>query len=131
MGYQEIYKESQKEGLVEDVRPEFVKMDEKGKVILGRYKGKTKVTSSMGPGEYNQYIFHTDEGLKKFSLGAAADGEVENIFEVDQVYRIEYLGKEKTGSGFMVNQFKIEHCIEPKGDRTEIGDAQQELPGTE
>ncbi len=57
------------------------------------------------------YIFSTDEGLVKFSLGSAADNEVAAIFGEGGVYAIKYQGKEEIGGGRSVNKFEISEIV--------------------
>ncbi|GAI56426.1 unnamed protein product [marine sediment metagenome] len=65
--------------------------------------------SSLGGGEYNQYLFETDEGLVKFALGRSGDGEIGAVLEKGHVYQVEFLGQESISGGRKVNKF---NCIE-------------------
>lgn len=107
MKYEELYKESEKEGLIEDLEPEFVKWDKIGKTVLGRFKGATDIESSVGEGSYKQYLFETDDGAVKFQLGAVTDGSIFPQLVVDGIYRIKFKGQEKTQKGFNVNRFEV------------------------
>ena len=106
--YKEIYDQSVKEKSLKPLDTTYVKWAKKGDVILGRFKGSSAVESQQGGGEYNQYLFETDEGLVKFSLGRAADAEIGAVMQKDMIYRIEFLGQEPLTGGRKVNKFKCD-----------------------
>jgi len=106
--YKEMYDQSVKAKNIKPLDTKYVKWSKKGDVILGRFKGSAAVESQQGGGEYNQYLFDTDEGLVKFSLGRAADAEIGAVMVKEMVYRIEFLGQEPLTGGRKVNKFKCD-----------------------
>jgi len=119
MNYREMAKKAKETEQFQNLTPEFVRWEEKGQTIVGSFQGLVEVTSGLNQGSYNQYIFDTDDGLIKFSLGSLADKEVGNRFEQGSIYYIEFLGKQKIPGGHQVNRFKILQLMadgsEPEG----------------
>lgn len=107
--YAELYEAAQKSKNIRQLTAEYVKWEKPGDVILGRLVGVSAVQSSVGGGEYNQYLFETDEGLVKFALGRSGDGEIGAVMEKGKVYMINFLGQEELTGGRRVNKF---NCIE-------------------
>jgi len=103
--YKEMYEQSKKGKTLKPLTARYLKWVKKGDVILGRHVCTSPVTSSVGGGEYNQYLFETDEGLIKFSLGRSADAEIGAVMTKNMVYRIEFLGQEPLAAGKKVNKF--------------------------
>lgn len=100
-----LYDQAKKEKTTRQLTAEYRKFEKKGDSVLGRLVGVLAVQSTMGGGEYNQYLFETDEGLVKFALGRSGDGEIGVVFEKGKVYYIEFLGKEDISGGRRVNKF--------------------------
>lgn len=119
MNYGELAKKALSKKEFQNLTPEFVRWEEKGQSIVGSFQGRMEVTSGLNQGSYSQYIFDTDDGLIKFSLGSLADKEVGNRFEQGSIYYIEFLGKQKIPGGHQVNRFKILQLMadgtEPEG----------------
>jgi len=107
MKYKEMYQEAQKVGGVKTLTPTYVEFEKKGDMIVGRFKGRGPVTSSLGGGEYYQYLFDSDDGLIKVALGQACDKEAGKLMEEGKVYKIEYLGQVKISGGRKVNKYDI------------------------
>lgn len=105
--YKKLYDRSKKAGELRSLTPEFRKWEKKGETIVGVFVSKASVHGQIGSEPYNQYVFDTDEGRVKFSLGRASDLEVGDSFIPGVVYGIEYLGKEEIGGGRRVNRFAV------------------------
>ena len=123
--YKEIYEQAVKSNGLKPLTPRYMKWEKKGDVILGAFKSKTIVTSSLGGGEYYQYLFDTDEGLVKFALGRSADAEIGIQMIPGHVYLIEYLGKVDIDRGRRVNRFSCQHVGVAEDD---TAGAQGDLP---
>jgi len=106
VSYTDSWKEAEKAKTVFNVSPEWFTFEKKGSFVLGKLMGSSEVDSSLGSGTYLQYLFDTDSGLVKCSLGAATDKELHTVLKVGNVYRIEFLGQAKIKGGRRVNQFK-------------------------
>lgn len=111
MGYQDQWDEAVKEEQTESVRARYMVLEKEGESVVGRFLGIGKVISSLNEKEYNQYIFDTDEGIVKFPLSSTVDVECNQIFVEGEVYRIEYLGEQKTQKGFKVKDFDIRRIL--------------------
>ena len=123
--YKEIYEQAVKNAGLKPLTPRYIKWEKKGDVILGAFRSKTTVTSSLGGGEYNQYLFDTDEGLVKFALGRSADAEIGVQLVPGHVYLIEYLGQVEIDRGRRVNRFACQHVGAAENDTAA---AQGDLP---
>jgi len=123
--YKEIYEQALKSGGVKSLTPKYFKWNKEGDIILGVFRSKTTVTSSLGGGEYNQYLFDTDEGLVKFALGRSADAEIGVQLVPGHVYLIEYLGQVEIDRGRRVNRFSCQHVGAAEDD---AAGAQGDLP---
>ena len=107
MSYAEEWKQAEKEKAVLDVTPSWVAFEKEGQSVLGKLMGTSDVDSTLGSGSYKQYLMDSDEGLIKFSLGAATDKELHTILRIGYVYKITYLGQAKIKGGRRVNQFSV------------------------
>jgi hypothetical protein len=105
--YKKLYEAAKKKKALKLLTPDFHKWQDTGEVIVGAFVSRNPVQGKLGGVEYNQYIFETDDGLVKFSMGAAADREVGDLFVPGAVYSIEYLGKESISGGRSVNKFNV------------------------
>lgn len=115
MSYVELYKKAKKEGRTKDLSPQFVRFENKGDSVVGRFKGAAPVTSAMGTGEYNHYIFETDKGLVKFHVGAATDKEIAAQLNAGDIYCVTFEETVKISGGRSVNKFKVERIDLPYG----------------
>lgn len=111
--YEAIYVEAEKMGLTKDLIPAFMTWEKTGDMIIGRYLHHFAVEGEGDKGSYNQYVFETNEGKVKFSLGSLADKEVSSQLEHGGLYAIKFLGKEKIGNGRQVNRFSVRECQLP------------------
>jgi len=107
--YAELYEAAQKTKNIRQLTAEYRKFEKKDDFVLGKLVGVSPVQSALGGGEYNQYLFETDEGLAKFALGRSGDGEIGVVFEKGKVYRVTFLGQENISGGRRVNKFD---CLE-------------------
>lgn len=105
--YKQMYDEAAKAKAVKSLKPRYHDWKSDGNVLIGAFISLSAVDGALGGKSYNQYIFDTDEGHVKFSLGGAADNEVAAIFSPGVVYHIEYQGKEEIAGGRQVNNFII------------------------
>jgi len=92
---------------VVDLTPQWIAWEKKDQSILGKMMSFSHVDSTLGTGIYKQYLFDTDNGLVKFSLGTATDKELETILRIGYVYKITYHGQVKIKGGRKVNQFSV------------------------
>jgi hypothetical protein len=123
--YKQLYHEAKKNKALKQLTPKYVQWDKEGDCIIGAYINQNPVTSRLGGQQYNQYIFETDEGLVKFALGRAADGEFADMFVRGVVYAIRFEGKEKISGGRTVNRFMVEEI----GVSDQVGDFESEPEG--
>ncbi len=126
MRYNELYEKAQNEGQTKDLSAEYKEWKNAGDFIVGKFLGCNTVTSRLGSGEYNQYLFETDDGLIKFAMGAVTDSEVAPLMEKGNIYRVEYQGKTKISGGRQVNRFKVGQ-IQLSHDM-EIDESREEAP---
>jgi hypothetical protein len=108
MKFSEMKDKAKKAGAVSSLSPTYYEFEKKGASIVGRYKGRGEVSSSLGPGKYFQYLFETDDGLIKCALGAATDKEAGQLMEIGKVYVVTFQGKSKISGGRSVNKFIVE-----------------------
>lgn len=107
MSYKEQYEEAVKSKLGRMLSAEYVAFEKKGQQVIGRLLSKNAVSSSLGSGEYNQYLLDTDDGLVKLALGKATDGEAGALMVVGGIYSIVFEGQEKLKGGRKINRFTI------------------------
>jgi len=107
MNYKDMQKKAEKVKAIEDLTPTYFEFEKKGDEIVGRYKGRSPVKSSLGEGEYHQYLFETDDGLIKFAMGQSTDKEAGALMGVNGVYVVTFQGKQKISGGRSVNKFTI------------------------
>lgn len=111
MQYKDLYEKAKNEGSLNDLTPSFFEWRDAGDMVIGEFVDKNEVTSSLGSGTYNQYLFRTDEGLVKFSLGGPADKEIAPSLVVGNIYAIEYKGQVRISGGRKVNKFKASEIV--------------------
>jgi len=97
-----------KNGKSINITPKYVCFENEGDTIVGRFLSRSPVQSQTNQKVYFQYLFDTDEGLMKFHLGSATDGEAGCVMAEGDVYYVEFLGKEKIGNNKSVNKYHIE-----------------------
>lgn len=106
--YQKMYQDAVKTKVVKQLTPTFLKWEKEGQRVIGAFVSSNPVKGKLGLDPYNQYIFETDEGMVKFSMGRNADGEVGGSLARGGVYAITYLGKDRIEGGRSVNRFTVE-----------------------
>jgi len=112
--YKEMYADSKKGGAVRQLTPAYKEWKKAGDQVVGAFISKNLISSSVGEGSYNQYVFETDDGVVKFHMGHATDTEVGEQFVKGMIYAIEYLGQEKISGLRSVNKFNVEE-LGPSG----------------
>lgn len=118
MGYKEAYEKSKKSGALKDLKPEFKKWEKEGEFIIGRFKHRIHITSTMSPEGYEHYVFDTDEGVVKFPLSGYNDKEIGSQLVPGHVYYIEYKGKEKLAAGNEMKVFDAQEVKDVEGLET-------------
>jgi len=106
----QMAEKAMKKGQARKITPVYKSWDKEGDVLCGIYRGRAEVTGHFGGNGYNQYLFESDEGLIKCSLGKASDNEFKDLFIPDHLYVITYLGKQKISGGRQVNKFDVVDC---------------------
>jgi hypothetical protein len=112
MSYQAMFDEANKEKKTVELTPTWFPFESEGQFLIGRLRGSSEVTSTMGTGTYLQYLMDTDDGLVKFALGRATDNELKTVLKVGHVYMITFAGQQKIKGGRSVNQFKVQTVTE-------------------
>lgn len=113
--YKELYEKAQKEKTTKQITAEYVKFEKAGDYVLGRFLSSNTQVSSLNNSEYKQYLFETDTGPVKFSLGAGIDTDAAALMKRGGIYYIEFRGREKTSSGYQVKEFTIEQIPDGEG----------------
>lgn len=103
--YKELYEAAKKNNSVRQITAEYVKLEKKGDFVLGKLIGVNPVSSTLGGGDYNQYLLETDKGLVKFAMGRSGDAEIGAVMKIGKVYRVEFLGQISISGGRRVNKF--------------------------
>jgi len=103
-----MYDQAKENDGVREITATYLTWDRVGQTIVGRYINQSTVESSQGGSHYNQYLFESDMGMVKFSLGRIADSEVGPVMVKGQVYAITFEGQKQIGRGRRVNRFKVE-----------------------
>lgn len=112
MGYKEQFEAAKKEGTIKQLSAQFIEWKEKEQSVVGRLVARVAVSSTLSAGQYNHYLFETDEGLVKFALGRATDNEAGQLMGKGGIYSVVYQGQEKISGGRKINRFEITE-IEP------------------
>lgn len=114
--YAELLKARKASGQVKRQSVKFHQFEKKGESILGKLMGISALNSTNGQGTYNMYLFETDDGFLKCSLGAAADQDMAPLWQLGGVYYVEYAGKEKLPNNRSMHRFEIDLVMEADGD---------------
>lgn len=107
MGFEELYKTAVKAKATKPLIPVLLRWETEGEYLVGRLINISDQQSTMGEGSYHMYVVESDNGLFKFSLGAVADANLENLLHVGKVYAFLYQGKEDLPGGRRVNRFEV------------------------
>ena len=132
--YKKAYEHAKKVKALKQLTPAYVRWTEEGQQVIGAFVSSTEVTSRLSGKGYNVYLFETDEGLVRFSLGATIDGTVSEMFAKGVVYAVTYKGKEKIAGGRSVNRFDIEEIgpideLQPDDDDDDEEEGEDEGKG--
>lgn len=117
MGYKEQAKAAEKQGAVRNMTPRFLELRHENDQVVGKFLSVSTIPAKDNKPPYNSYVFDTDDGLAKFSMGSNADAEFGASMTVGKVYSITFLGKDKLEGGRTVNKwsvFEIPTDIEPE-----------------
>lgn len=107
MGYKEQLEAAKKDNVVRQLSAKFIEWKEKGQHLVGRLVARVSVSSSLGAGQYNHYLFETDDGLVKFALGRATDNEAGQLMGKGGVYSVTFQGQDQITGGRKINRFDI------------------------
>ena len=121
-GYLAEFRAAQAAKKTEPVSPAWKTFEKAEDAVCGVLLGSSDVQSSLGSGTYKQYLMRTDEGLIKFSLGAATDRELLPLLHEGKLYLITYLGPVKIKGGKRVNRFAVETLSEEVAETEAITD---------
>lgn len=108
MNYADFVSNQAKTGKPVELTPKFVKWTTADQTIIGRYLAKIETIGKRANSAYYQYLFDTDGGRVKFSLGAVTDKQIADALTVGNVYKITFLGKLALEGGTAVNQFDVQ-----------------------
>lgn len=114
MTYKEQFEAAKAAGRVQGVSPVWTRFEKEGDTVCGQLLGSSEVPSGLGTGSYLQYLMRTDDGLIKFSLGAATDRELAVVLKMGELYRIEFDGQTKIKGGKRVNRFLVDAIVVPE-----------------
>jgi len=106
--YKKTYEEAKAKGKTVQLSHEFYQWEEEGQVLIGKLIGYEPVESKEYEGEYNLYIFDTDEGLAGVIFGVLIDTLMEKKNLIGQILRIEYQGKKQLDADRTVNRFRVD-----------------------
>jgi len=122
MTYKEQFEAAAKAGQVRSMSPVWTKFEKEGDAVCGQLLSSSEVPSGLGTGSYLQYLMRTDDGLIKFSLGAATDRELAAVLKPGELYRIVYDGQTKIKGGKRVNKFLVDALVLPDTEEITAGD---------
>ena len=107
MTFKELLAKAEKAKTVKKVSIEVKKFDAEGQTITGRLISVDVVESAKFDGDYNRYLFDTDEGKVAVSLGSSMDMLHKAGDMVGRIYHITYKGKRKLDSGRTMNEYDV------------------------
>lgn len=117
MSYKEAYDKAKKEESLQQITATYKEWNKKGEAVIGEYIHVNQVPGRQANTHYNQYLFQTDDGLIKFSMGGVTDNEAGVMMRMGEVYRVEFQGQEEIRGGQRVNRFLIERLTAPDVER--------------
>ena len=112
MSYKDMVNNARRSGATKILSPTFFEWKKVNDMVVGKFLEASPIKSTLAEGEYNHYIFETDEGLFKFALGAATDKEAGVLMQSNHVYIITYQGKVEISGGRRVNKFTVEEILD-------------------
>lgn len=107
MKYRDQYKQAMKNGDVRAISSVMKKDWSRNEDIVGVLKNVSQVHNDKFDSDYNSYLFATDDGNIKCSLGAAVDQDVAPFMKLGELYLVRYKGDVDTGKGNPMKQFEI------------------------
>jgi hypothetical protein len=116
MNYGDFKKQVEEEKKSRELTAAFKRFVEDGDNIFGRLVSISTVIPATGGKEYNSYVFDTDAGLVKCSVGGATDKEWCGLITVGRIYSIVYHGKVDLKGGRHVNKFSLKWYPEKEDD---------------
>lgn len=122
MNYKDMVKQAEKVGGAKLLSPIFKEWKKEGESVVGKLLAVAAVQSTLSTGNYNQYLFETDDGHVKFHMGAATDKEAGALMRVGGIYSITYRGEIRITKGRTVNKFEIVEIDVSALDEKEQGD---------
>jgi len=117
MSYKEAYAKAKKEESLHQITSTYHEWKKKGESIVGEFIHVNQVPGRQPNTQYNQYLFQTDDGLIKFSMGGVTDNEAGVMMRIGEVYAVEFLGQEEIANKQRVNRFMIERLTQPDVER--------------
>lgn len=111
--YETAYKTHKGKETMQQVSVEFYQWEEERQVLVGRLIEWDTLESKDFDGNYNRYVFDTDDGLVGVICGTMFDTLVTEKDLKGKVLAVEYLGKKQLDGGKTVNRFKV--SIIPEG----------------
>ncbi|GAH61399.1 unnamed protein product [marine sediment metagenome] len=120
MKYRDQYKQAQKNGDVRAISSVMKKDWGKNEDIIGVLKNVSQVHNDKYDSDYYSYLFATDDGNIKCSLGAAVDQDVRPFMKLGELYLVRFKGEVDTGKGNPMKQFEIMRVPSDITDEPEI-----------
>jgi len=111
--YETSYKKHKDTDKMQQVSVEFYQWEEEGQVLVSKLIEWDVIESKDFEGEYNRYVFDTDDGLVGVICGTMFDTLNAEKELKGKVLAIEYQGKRQLEGGRTVNRFKV--SIIPEG----------------
>jgi len=111
--YETAYKAHKSKATMQQVSVEFYQWEEEGQVLVGKLIEWEPVKSKDFEGEYNRYVFDTDDGLVGVICGTMFDTLIAEKDLKGKLLAVEYQGKRQLEGGRTVNRFKV--SIIPEG----------------
>lgn len=105
--YETAYKAHKAKDTMQQVSVEFYIWEEEGQVLVGKLIEWESVKSQDFEGEYNKYVFDTDDGLVGVICGTMFDTLIAERDLKGKLLAVEYQGKRQLEGGRTVNRFKV------------------------
>lgn len=107
MNYKDLLAKAEKAKTAKKVSIEVKRFEAEGETVLGRLVSVDSVESAQYDGDYNRYLFDTDDGKVAVSLGSSMDMLHKSGDMIGKVYQITYKGKRKLNSGRTMNEYDV------------------------
>lgn len=106
--YGALYEASKSNKQVTQLSSQYVKFIKEGDMVVGKFMSLYHIPKHPGGGDYNQYVFQTDDGLIKFAMGQVNDNEAGALMQIGSVYAVRFMGGVEISGGRTVNTFDIQ-----------------------